>query len=130
LFEFSDGRCLNHRGKHLNNQTGFDVACEIQGEVGHAEVRYGGRAFLKSSLNGYSGEVTNLYEAGAVRNIDTFYHHVLEQNASNETVQRSIGGALTTILGREAAKRRERIALADLIRENQRLEIDRSGLVD
>jgi len=130
LFEFPDGRCLNHRGKHLENQTGFDVACEIQGEVGHAEIRYGGEAFLKSKLNGYSGEVENLYEAGAVRNIDRFHHQLLEGDASNQTVQRAIDGALTTILGREAARRRKRITLAELIQENQQLEIDRSGLVD
>jgi hypothetical protein len=121
---------LNHRGKHLDNQTGFDVACEIQGEVGHAEIRYGGEAFLKSRLNGYSGEVQNLYEAGAVRNIDRFYRQILEGDASNETVRRSIDGALTTILGREAAKRQQRITLAELVRENQRLEMDRTGLID
>jgi predicted dehydrogenase len=130
LFEFPDGRCLNHRGKHLHNQTGFDVACEVQGEVGFAEIRYGGKAFLKSRLNGYSGEVQNLYEAGAVRNIASFHQQVCAGDASNTTVRRSIDGALTTILGREAARQRGAITLAQLIQENRRLEIDRTGLVN
>ena len=37
LFEFADGQMVSHRGKHLNNQSGFEVVCQIQGQTGYAQ---------------------------------------------------------------------------------------------
>lgn len=128
LYEFPDGLVINHRGKHLNNQTGFDVICEIQGQKGYAQTCYGGKASLKSREDGYNGQVENPYEAGAVRNIATFYENVVNGNFENPTVRRSVDGALTTILGREAAARKTRLSMAELIKENQRLEVSLKGL--
>jgi predicted dehydrogenase len=128
LFEFGNGMLLTHRGKHLNNLTGFDVACEIQGESGYGEIRYGGKAFLKSREEGCSGEVLNPYEAGAVRNIAQFHTAVVQRDFSNDTVRRSIDGALTTILGREAGRRRSELTMADLIKENAGLKVNLAGL--
>ena len=62
LFEFENGLIASHRGKHLNNQTGFDVVCQVQGQTGFAQVGYGGKASLKGRDDGYNGEVVNLYE--------------------------------------------------------------------
>ena len=128
LFEFADGLVINHRGKHLNNQTGFDVICQIQGQTGYAQTCYGGKAFLKGRGDGYNGQVENPYEAGAVRNIATFYQNVVDGNFKNPTVRRSVDGALTTILGREAALRRTRLTWDELLKENKRLTVDLSGL--
>ena len=128
LFEFADGLVISHRGKHLNNQTGFDVICQIQGQKGFAQTCYGGKATLKSRENGYNGQVDNLYQAGAVRNIATFYQNVVEANFGNPTVRRSVDGALTTILGREAAARHTRMTMSELLKENRRLEVDLRGL--
>jgi myo-inositol 2-dehydrogenase / D-chiro-inositol 1-dehydrogenase len=130
LFEFRNGILLTHRGKHLNNLTGFDVACEIQGETGYGEIRYGGKAFLKSREEGCSGEVLNPYEAGAVHNIAKFHSAVVHRDFSNDTVRRSIDGALTTILGREAGRRRSELTMADLLQENVELEVNLAGLRD
>ena len=128
LFEFPDGLVIAHRGKHLNNQTGFDVVCEIQGQKGYARTCYGGKAMLKSNETGYNGQVENPYEAGAVRNIATFYQSITTGDFSNPTVRRSVDGALTTILGREAAARRTRLTMAELLQENKRYEADLRGL--
>ena len=128
LFEFADGLVINHRGKHLNNQTGFDVICQIQGQAGYAQTCYGGKAFLKGRGDGYNGQVENPYEAGAVRNIATFYQNVVEGSFANPTVRRAVDGALTTILGREAAARRIPLTMDELLRENKRLEVDLRGL--
>jgi predicted dehydrogenase len=127
-FEFADGLIVSHRGKHLNNQTGFDVAVQIQGQTGHAQIGYGGKVFVKGPQNGYNGDVQNPYEAGAVRNIATFHKNIAEGDCANPTVRRSIDGALTTILGREAGLRRTRVTMAELLAENRRLEVDLSGL--
>jgi len=128
LFEMHGGLVINHRGKHLNNQTGFDVVCEIQGRSGFAQTCYGGKALLKGRENAYSGQVENPYEAGAVRNIATFYDDVVGGNTANPTVRRSVDGALTTILGREAAARGVRLTMEELLRENKSLEVNLKGL--
>ncbi len=130
LFEFENGLLWTHRGKHLNNLTGFDVACEIQGESGYGEIRYGGKAFLKSREEGCSGEVLNPYEAGAVRNIAQFHTAVVQRDFSNDTVRRSIDGALATILGREAGRRRAELTMADLLQESVELKVSLAGLKD
>lgn len=128
LFEFADGQMVSHRGKHLNNQCAFDVVCEIQGQTGYAQTCYGGKAFFKSTEDGYSGQVENLYEAGAVRNIATFYEDVVAGRFENPTVRRSLDGALATILAREAGLRRTRLTMQELLQENRRLEVNLRGL--
>ena len=128
LFEFADGLVINHRGKHLNNLSGFDVVCEIQGQTGHAQTSYGGKATLKSRENGYTGQVEDLYAAGAVRNIATFYRNIVEGHFENPTVPRAVDGALATILGREAASQRTKLTMERLLKEARRLELDLRGL--
>lgn len=128
VFEFENGVLLSHRGKHLNNLTGFDVICQAQGTDGFAQICYGGKASSKGREDGYNGEAENLYEAGAMRNIAKFYQCVVEGNTTNDTVRRSVDGALATILGREAGLRREKVTMAELLREKKRLEVDLSGL--
>ncbi len=128
VFEFENGVILSHRGKHLDNLTGFDVICQAQGQTGHAQICYEGRTFLKGRENGYNGEIRNPYEAGAVRNIAKFHQCVTEGNTANDTVRRSVDGALATILGREAGLRRARVTMDELLRERKRLELDLTGL--
>jgi len=128
LFEFANGLVMSHRGKHLNNQLGFDVICQVLGQTGHAQLCYGGKALLRGRENGYNGEVQNLYEAGAVRNIGKFYDCVVAGNFANDTVRRAVDGALTTILSREAALRRARLKWDELLKENKRLEVNLRGL--
>lgn len=128
VFEYPNGLIHSHRGKHLNNLTGFDVVCQAQGQDGYAQIVYGGKASLRGRENGYNGDVENLYEAGAVRNIARFYDCVVNGNFTNDTVQRSVQGALATILGREAGLRRAKVTLAELLQNPQRLEVDLTGL--
>ena len=128
VFEFQDGLILSHRGKHLDNQTGFDVICQAMGQTGYAQICYGGKTLLKGRENGYNKEVGNPYEAGATRNIAKFFRCVTEGNTENDTVRRSVDGALTTILGREAARRGRKLTMTELIEEKQRLPVDLSGL--
>ena len=128
LFEFDGGLILSHRGKHLNNQTGFDVFCQAQGQTGFAQISYGAKAFLRGQENGFNGDVPNLYESGAMRNIAMFYRNVIAEDYSNPTVRRAVDSALATILGREACLRRTRLTMGELLQENRRLTVDLSGL--
>jgi hypothetical protein len=128
LFRCENGLALTHRGKHLNNQTGFDVYAEAQGREGHARIFYGGKAFLKARDEGFNGDVPDLYEGGAMRNIDLFHRSVSSGDFSNPTLPRTIDGTLATLLGREAGARRGTVAMVDLLRQNRRLEVDLAGL--
>jgi len=128
VFEFADGIILSHRGKHLNNLLGFDVICQVMGTTGHAAICYGGNAMLRGPENRYQAEVPNPYEAGAVRNIASFYDCVAGGDFTNGTIRRSVDSALTTILGREAALRRRRLTWDELLKENRRREVDLRGL--
>lgn len=126
--EFADGQIVHHLGKHLNNQTGFASACEIHGQSGHAQITYDGRAFMESYEDACNGQVEQLYEAGAVRNIAAFYDDIINSRHENPTVRRSVDGALATILGREAARRCTRLTMDELIKEDERLDVDLRGL--
>lgn len=128
LFEYENGIIHSHRGEHLNNYLGFDVVCQIVGQTGYAQTCYGGKAMLKGRENIINAEVPNPYEPGATRNIAKFHQAVTGGDFSNDTVARSVDGALATILGREAGRRRTKLTMEQLLKENQRLEVNLKGL--
>ena len=128
IFEYADGLVHNHLGHALNCQLKSELSCRIYSKTGNALLSYWGKVQMHSFDDGYAGSVDNLYEAGAVRNIATFYKNITEGHYENETVQRSVDGVLTCILGREAAARHTRLTMDELLRENKKLEVDLTGL--
>lgn len=129
VYEFADGLIISHRAKHLTNPVpGFRCGCEIHGDTGMAEIGYDGKVLLRNASTSYDGEVIKLYEAGAVRNIATFHKNIVGKDASNPTVRRAVDGALTTILGREAALRKTRLTWDQLLKEDKRLDVDLRGM--
>jgi predicted dehydrogenase len=126
-FDFADGTIMNHVGSHLNAP--FNVRCVAYGQAGNAEIGYTGTAFVRGGSEPYDGgEVADLYAAGAKRNVKTFHESIVRGDCSNPTVEPSINSTLATILGREAALRRTRLTMDELIRENRRIEPDLRGL--
>jgi len=128
VFAYADGLVHNHFGQGLRNQVQDDLSCRIYGQNGQALINYWGKATMRSFDDAYNGEVVNLYEAGARRNIAAFYQNITESRFENETVPRAVDGVLTCILGREAAARHSRLTMAELLQENQRLDVDLRGL--
>lgn len=100
----------------------------IHGTSGFAQLAYTGRVRLQGRETSYAGQVADLYQAGAVRNIAEFYRQVTEGRFENPNVPRAVDGALTTILSREATLRRVQLTMDGLIRENRQLEPDLKGL--
>jgi myo-inositol 2-dehydrogenase / D-chiro-inositol 1-dehydrogenase len=127
-FTFADGPVWDHCGRHLNNLYPFECGALIHGTTGFAQVAYGGAVRLKGPESAYSGEVANLYEAGAVRNIADFYRCITEGRFENPTVPRAVDGVMTTVLSREATMRGARLTMEELIKENRRLEVDLRGM--
>jgi len=94
-------------------------------------VCYGGPSFLQvPGKPAFEGQVENPYEAGAVRNIAAFHGDIVAGNFESPTVRRSIDGCLATILGREAALRRTRLTMEDILKESRAVEVDLRGLRD
>ena len=128
VFEYADGLVHNHFGQALANFTTGELSCRLFSNRGNAMVNYWGKAHVRAGEEAWSGSVDNLYEAGARRNIATFYNHVVAGHTGNESVPRAVDGILTCILGREAAARRTRLTMDELLAENKRLEVDLTGL--
>jgi myo-inositol 2-dehydrogenase / D-chiro-inositol 1-dehydrogenase len=129
VYEFADGLVLNHSGQGLKNNADGTLLCQIYGQEANAQLNYWGKAFVRGGPKHFGGDkVENLYQAGAERNIATFYQNILGSRFENATVGRAVDGVLTTVLGREAAARRVRLTMDELIRENKRLEVDLRGL--
>jgi predicted dehydrogenase len=128
VFQYADGVVHNHFGQGLANQFPGELSCRIHGQKGNALINYWGKATLRSFDDTCEGAVENLYDAGAVRNIAAFYQNVIEGRCQNETARRAVDGALTCILGREAAARGTRLTMTELLAEKKRLELDLKGL--
>lgn len=130
-FEFADGLIWTHSGRHARGQTGPDdplATCEFLGDA-YMKIGYGGRALIRGGAQHYGGgTIDNLYQAGAVRNIATFYKDVTQGNFANETVRMAIDSCLATILAREACLCKGRLTMEELRKENRQIEVNLAGL--
>jgi predicted dehydrogenase len=128
IFEYAGGLVHNHFGQSIPSQLNSELSCRVLSTAGNATINYWGKSQIHSADDAYGGPVENLYEAGAVRNIATFYQQVTGGHHENTTVPRAVDGALTCILGREAADRHLRLTMERLLQENKKLEVDLTGL--
>jgi predicted dehydrogenase len=130
VYEYDDGLIHEHSGMALPNTAPGYIRCTAYGQNGYGVIDYTQRASLDvHHKKPMAGDVVNLYEAGAVRNIAAFHADVVTGGRyENRTVRRAVDGCLTCILGREAALRHGRLTMDDLLKENRRVEVDLSGL--
>jgi predicted dehydrogenase len=128
IYDYADGTVHNHFGQAMPDATDGALDCHVYGATGNAVISYWGKASLRNGPGEYSGQVTGLYQEGINRNIATFHENVIQGRADTSTVRRAVDSALACILGREAASRRIRLTMDDLIKENKRLTVDLTGL--
>ena len=103
VYEYADGLIHEHSNLALPNGADGELACKVYGQKGHAFINYWRKShFHVRGQKEYTEPVVNLYEAGAVRNIASFYQDVTGGRFENPTVTRAVDGCLTCILGREA----------------------------
>lgn len=130
-YEFDDGLIWTHTGRHSKGLRGPGdplARCEFLGDA-YMAIGYGGRALIRGGPGHYAGGmIENLYGAGAIRNIATFYQDVTEGNYSNPTVSMAINSCLATILAREACRRKDRMTMQQLMDANESVEVDLAGL--
>ncbi len=129
VFEYEGGVIHNHFGQNLKNNAAAELSVAAYGTTANALVNYWGKAFLKGGPAHHGGgDVTDLYKAGAQRNIARFHREILADDFSNTTLERSVDGVLTCLLGMEAAERGTRLTLAQLLKTNKRREVDLRSL--
>lgn len=130
-YEFDDGLLWTHTGRHSGGLKGPEdplATCEFLGDS-YMIIGYGGSALIRGGPKHYAGgTIDNLYGAGASRNIATFHKNVTEVDHSNDTVRMAIDSCLATILAREACLRKGRMTMEELLKANQRIEVDLDGL--
>jgi hypothetical protein len=127
---YANGVVHNHYGQGLGNSAPSALRVVAHGRNGHAQVDYEKEAYLHGAgtLRYKGGPVANLNASGAVRNIATFHQQVIGGIFTNDTVRRAIDGCLACILGREAAARGQELTMEQLLKENQKLPVDLTGL--
>jgi predicted dehydrogenase len=129
IYQYANGLVHTHTGQALPNGADGELDCKVYSETAHAFITYWHKAhFHHRGQPEFTGQVVDLYTAGAVRNIASFYQAVTGGHFENPTVERAVDGCLTCILGREAAARHGRLTMEELLKENKHLELDLTGL--
>ncbi len=128
-YQFADGMIMNHTGEHLKNMTDNPIQCIAYGYRGYLETNYGDKVWIHSDRKPYRGGLTsNIYAEGMHRNVETFYQNIIKGNYTNPTVKASVDSTIICILGRDAARNNTQLTMDELLRKNQKIEVDLSGL--
>ncbi|MGA2621852.1 MAG: Gfo/Idh/MocA family oxidoreductase [Thermoguttaceae bacterium] len=129
IYELADGALWTHVTQSINNNIDLTtLSASLCGMQATAHLQYGGKNYVRGGTRHYSGTSGDLFSEGVVKNIAAFYRNVVEGHYENPSAQRAVDGTLTAILGREAAARRCFLTMADLIKENKRLEVNLEGM--
>lgn len=114
-----------------SKQFGFeydDIMCRVYGVSGTADTHYGGKVWIRSKDDAFTGDTGPIYAEGATRNIAAFHEAITKADFSNPTVAPSVRSNLTTILGRTAAYKKSEVTWADMMRINEKWEFDTKSL--
>jgi predicted dehydrogenase len=112
-------------------QVGFgfdDIMVRAHGTAGTAETNYGGKCWLKSQDEVFSGATDNIYLVGVERNISAFHEAIAKGDFQNQTVVPSVRSNLTTILGRTAAYTKREVTWNEIMKANEKWMFDSKGL--
>lgn len=107
-----------------------DILCRMYGSEGTIETDYFGSVSIRGNVPYKGGALVNLYREGAISNITDFRENIVYGRYANATVAPSVRSNLTTILGRMAAYRSGRVFWDEMLRAQEKLEPDLTGLAE
>ena len=120
---------LNHCGDHRKDRFELLIGCTAHCQEGYLDVGYMGKVVMQGrNAKWPGGDIIDMYEGGAKRNIAIFHNCIIGHKLDNSTVEPSIDAALATILGREAAAGQVKRTWAEMMAESRRLEPNLEGL--
>ncbi len=105
-----------------------EIRCKVYGTGGMIDTDYFGEVWIRGTKPFEGGKLTTLYSSGTVNNIDQFHRAITEGNCANLTVAPSVRSNLTSILGRTAAYKRGMVTWDEIIKADERIEMDLKGL--
>lgn len=130
IYLFDDGTIWCHQGilgAYHDWLKAGRLTASLQGTQGAACLSYAGKAYVRGGPRHFSGGIPNP-EANVRTNIDDFRDAIEAEDYTNQQVLRAVDSNLVAILGREAALRRTRVEMDDLLHSSQSLQPDLSGL--
>jgi predicted dehydrogenase len=98
------------------------------GTQGILETEYGGQVLIRGKNFYRGGKSPGIYQEGAVANIKTFHENITTGKFDNPTVEPSVRSNLITVLGRTAAYKNGMVTWDEMMKMNEKLEIDLKGL--
>ncbi|MGE5296674.1 MAG: Gfo/Idh/MocA family protein [Solirubrobacterales bacterium] len=98
------------------------------GTQGILETEYGGQVLIRGKNFYRGGSSPGIYQDGAVANIKAFHENITTGKFDNPTVAPSVQSNLITILGRTAAYETRMVTWDEMLKKNEKLEIDLSSL--
>ena len=130
VFQYADNVGITFSSRQFNGQgtRPEGIRNRMFGSDGVLETEYGGQVLLRGKQFYRGGQTTTIYEQGAVNNIAAFYDRIQRRDYSNATVPESVRSTLVTILGRTAAYEGRLVTWDEILRRNERLVPDLTGL--
>jgi len=119
IVTFSSKQC----GKGWN-----DIMCRAYGATGTLDTHYGGEVRIHGDRPYKGGKTSDIYKAGAVRNIADFHEQITQGRFENGTVQPSVRSNLTTILGRTASYQGTEVTWDEMMKAAAEMDLALKGL--
>lgn len=105
-----------------------EIRCRVFGSEGMVHTDYFGEVFIRGNKPYEGGPVPNLYTTGAQANIEEFYRCITKGDYANPTVAPSVRSNLTSVLGRTAAYAGKPVTWDEMMRAQEKLQPDFTGL--
>jgi predicted dehydrogenase len=133
-YTFPGGVTMNYSGDQFRNyhqEIDMFSGVKAYADNAHMQTFYGsGVTCMRNADWRYEGgENPDLYNWGARHNIDLFHKCVTGGNCANATVPGAVDANLTCLLGAYAGRARTEMTWDRLLANDEKIEIDTSGLV-
>jgi predicted dehydrogenase len=124
IYQFAKGVVLTFHCKQGGTDDFGGIDCTIFGTEGAIDTHYGGQVSIRGSAPYPGGETSEIYWEGASKNIADFHDNITKGRYANTTVAASVRSTLTSILGRSAAYEEREMTWDEMIKANEKLEVD------
>jgi predicted dehydrogenase len=124
IYQFSKGVVLTFHCKQGGTDDFGGIDCTMFGTKGAIDTHYGGQVSIRGSAPYKGGVTSEIYWGGASKNIADFYDNITKGRYANTTVAPSVRSTLTSILGRSAAYEGREMTWGEMIKANEKLEVD------
>jgi len=132
VFTYPDHVAVTFSSRQFNGQgtRPEGIRNRMFGSEGVLETEYGGQVLVRGQHFFRGGETPTIYEQGAASNIAAFHDAIERRDFGNLTVPESVRSTLVTILGRTAAYQNRVVTWDEIVKSDERLVPDLTGLKD